>query len=194
MASSSFTDNAQRRALEVSGYGSRGSNYAGLSQVARYSAARLPIGSYLFTPNVPVQPINIPEDLPLSAHVSLGQADAGQRDWWIDFSKELEELPALAMELGYAAPSEQALKRVAAIARLCNSKGLSAPHLDLQENGGVELFCKEGAKGIWCIVHPDDFLQIYGDFGGDQWRAKYPPSGEIWSVHLSAYLDGLKSR
>src|SRR4051794_36270763 len=99
MSNQFVQEGTQRRAIESVPYTGRSSanlTLLGLSQLARYSQARSPLGLPTFTLSVPAQPRNSAEDLPLSAHAAAVRSASAEQDWLASFFREIEELPALA--------------------------------------------------------------------------------------------------
>jgi hypothetical protein len=111
--------------------------------------------------------------------------------WLFDVLVEIDQLPEVALALGLVPPTKEMLSIVASIIRMCEATGLSEPAIDCRENGEVEIFCREGEKGLLLVVNPNNLLQVFGDFSGDTWRARYELSGAIWRVHLISYFRDL---
>jgi hypothetical protein len=112
--------------------------------------------------------------------------------WLFDALVELDEIKKLAQtkDTPKASP-DFVFHTTEAILRLCEAKGVSEPVVDLRENGGIEIFCREVDRGLLIVINPDKALQIFGDFSGETWRSRYDLSGTIWQTHLLSFLRDL---
>ena len=111
--------------------------------------------------------------------------------WLFDAILELEKLPKAAAEAGLAVPSADTLDYATKIIHICAEERLSEPVIDNRSNGEVEIFFKEENKGLFLVVNRTGVLQIFGDFAGEAWRARYDLSGAIWPVHLKGFCRDL---
>jgi len=112
--------------------------------------------------------------------------------WLFDSLVELESLRKTALSDGIEPPTPPTLKTAEHIIRTCDAEGLSAPLLDLRDNGGVEIFCRENDRGLLIVVNPDGLLQVFDDFSGEPWRSRYDLSGIVWQAHLVSFFRELR--
>lgn len=139
--------------------------------------------------------VSVTSDQPLSIEAEIISPPRWETrpkaSWLFDALVEIEDLPKSAKACGFVAPDASTLATVSTVVRLCDTEGLSEPILDVREAGAVEIFCREGVKGLLVVVNSNHLLQVFGDFSGDTWRARYDLSGVIWRVHLKAYFRDL---
>ncbi len=163
--------------------------------VPRYSRARASLIELQTWNEGAIGKASAISDQPLSIQAGLiSQPHLETRpnaSWLFDALVEIEGLAKSAEANGLVAPSVSTLATVSTIVRLCDAEGLSEPVLDVRDAGAVEIFCREGAKGLLVVVNPNGLLQVFGDFSGDTWRARYDLSGAIWRMHLQAYFRDL---
>jgi hypothetical protein len=187
----------QRRALGVGTLTARSSSSAFASYLApfgpsRYSRVRAPVAPYVLKQDALVRSGECTQP-PLSSQIiPINQKlqDQVSASWLFEALLEIEQLPKLAKEMGVPIPSAILLRRVTAIARLCDEFGLTEPVFDLREKGDVEIFCREEKKGLLIVVR-DDLLQVFGDYSGEMWRARYDFSGSTWESHLRKFVQDL---
>lgn len=67
----------------------------------------------------------------------------------------------------------------------------SEPSLTHDDKGGIEIFLKEGRRGLLIKVQVDGVLGIFGDRGDEQWRAKYQTNGSAWKKHMTCIINAL---
>jgi hypothetical protein len=133
-------------------------------------------------------------DTPLSANVAYASPERWlgvARSWLSDAIVELEGLVGIASESGYTIPPYKSIERARRIATMCSHFGLAEPAFDVRENGEIEIFCREGSRGILMLIHPNEVFQIFGDFDADQWRARYNSEKGTWRKHLRRFLQEL---
>lgn len=141
-------------------------------------------------PNLPGQPYPLAQP-PLSAQIIYAPESITHlsEPWLFEALVEIEKLSEVAKESGFVRPSGASLERAKTIARMCSQFGLSEPAFDVREHGELEIFCREDARGLMIIIHPEGSLQVFGDFRGDQWRARYSMSGSTWRTHLGRFIQ-----
>jgi hypothetical protein len=110
--------------------------------------------------------------------------------WLFDSLLELESLKQTSGDA--PVPKPQTLTMAEHIIRMCDTEGLGAPLIDVRDNGGVEIFCREDNRGLLIVLNPNNTLQVFGDFSGEAWRSRYDLSGAVWETHLSAFLRELR--
>ncbi len=187
-------DETQRRALASVETGILSSRPGGLSAEILQLTPRPRAKTLLEdipVPNVARQPYPQAQP-PLSAQVIFYTPDPVTRwsePWLFEALVEIEQLSGLAQKSGFVAPSAASLERAKAVARMCSQSGLSEPAFDVREHGEVEIFCRESARGLLIVIHPEGSLQVFGDFRGDQWRARYSMSGSTWRTHLGRFIQ-----
>jgi hypothetical protein len=193
-------DEIQVRALAVANPSSTSSHLSELSAEIlpfslrpRSSMSSVSESSVQFLPSQPYAHGHAP--------LSVGLAFDTQQDlvylarsWLFDALVEVDRLSHLASESGFLVPPEKSIERTRSVARACSSLGLSEPTFDARENGVIEIFCREGARGLLILIHPNDLFQVFGDFEGDQWRARYSLKGLTWNTHLKKFLQDLALR
>jgi hypothetical protein len=109
--------------------------------------------------------------------------------WLFNALTEIDQLLTVADENGFPAPTAKSLESARTIARTCSHFGLREPAFDIRERGDIEAFCREGARGLLILIHADDTFQVFGDFDGDQWRARYNLKGSTWKSHLADFCE-----
>jgi len=127
---------------------------------------------------------------PLSEGVVFAKQDTASVEktrsaWLFDAILEIEKLPQEAC--GTEPPTSKTLSYADLVVRICADEGLSEPVIDSREGGAIEIFCKEENKGLLLVIGATGLIQIFGDFFGESWRARYELSGTIWPVHLRGY-------
>jgi hypothetical protein len=116
------------------------------------------------------------------------------QSWLFDSLAEIDQLPGVASDNNFPIPAERSLASTRVIARACSYLGLSQPTFDMRERGEIEIFCREGSRGLLILIHPNDIFQIFGDYHQDRWRARYDLTGPTWKAHLNKYLQELTLR
>jgi hypothetical protein len=133
---------------------------------------------------------------PLSSQLVPAREEIRDRvivSWLFGTLIEIERLPKLAEEIGFPIPSSALISKVKDIARYCEMFDLTEPALDLRENGAIEIFCREGSKGLLLVVNTKT-LKVFGDYSGEMWRAQYDLTGSTWESHLRRYIQDLAAR
>jgi hypothetical protein len=157
------------------------------------SRGRTATAAEFMIPKLPFQPHESAQP-PLSANVSpyaQNTIPIPRHSWLFDALVEIDQLPHVSMESGFNIPPEKSLEIARVITRLCNSYDLSEPSFDVRESGDVEVFCREDSRGLLIIIQPNGPLQVFGDFGGEQWRARYGTSGSTWQLHLKRFMQDI---
>jgi hypothetical protein len=83
---------------------------------------------------------------------------------------------------------EQTKKDAEEVLRLCAGMSVEEPLTDVDQHGNVELFFKSGFSGILLIVAAIRNLQLFGNEGGEKWRAQYELNGRIWRRELPSAM------
>jgi hypothetical protein len=188
-------DEIQVRALAVADVSPSASYAPSLSAqilpfTLRSRATAAPAGEGSFQ-TLPSQPFAF-DHAPLSAQLAYETRPHLMhlaRSWLFEALAEIDQLPRLASDSGFAAPSEKSMESARGIARACSYFRLNAPAFDVRESGEIEVFCREGPRGLLLLIHPNNVFQIFGDFEGDQWRARYNLAGPTWNRHLRKLLQ-----
>jgi hypothetical protein len=133
---------------------------------------------------------------PLSAQLALNELQQLHlaSSWLADALVEIGELPLAARESGFVVPPEKSMESARRIARTCSHFGLSEPAFEVRESGEIEIFCREGARGLLILIHPNEIFQVFGEFDGDQWRARYNLAGPTWNRHVRKFLQEIAER
>ena len=105
-------------------------------------------------------------------------------EWLESAVHEIKSLPVL----------EQTKKDAEEVVRLCARMAVEEPLTDVDQHGNIELFFKSGSSGILLIVAITRNLQLFGNEGGEKWRAQYELSGRIWRRELSSAMKAVTLR
>jgi hypothetical protein len=111
-------------------------------------------------------------------------------DWLSEAKKELGTIAAAASE-GLLDPSKPTCGYAASVLDLCAEFPLSEPAVVHDDEGGFELFFKEGNKALLLAVTADHKLQVFGDSKKEQWRAHYSLQGSVWKRYLPTFLQDM---
>lgn len=131
-------------------------------------------------------------ETPLSAQIvefKQTPRESENTSWLFDAQLELQRLQSYAAENNFLPPTKLLMEHAGRVLQICSDVNLSEPALDIREKGEVEIFCREGSRGLLIVLNSQNLLQVFGDFSGDQWRARYDLSGNIWQTHLRKYFQ-----
>lgn len=115
----------------------------------------------------------------------LATAPPAEVAWLSDVSARIDELAVEAQEEGILAPSERTLSFAQDAISICAAAGVTEPAVEHDDEGGIEIYLKEGLSALLVAIQANDVLTVFGDDTQEQWRSRYLLSGSTWKRHLA---------
>jgi hypothetical protein len=112
-------------------------------------------------------------------------APTAEAAWLPDVSARIDELAAEAQEEGIPAPSGRTLSFAQDAISICAAVGVTEPAVAHDDEGGIEIYLKEGSSALLIAIQANDVLTVFGDDTQEQWRSRYLLSGSAWKRHLA---------
>jgi hypothetical protein len=121
--------------------------------------------------------------------INLRLSSTHKPSWLPEASAEIEALyNGSAIENQSTCPSREVADCALELVRICQLEGTSDPAISHDDEGGIEIFLKEGNSALLLAIRANGLLQIFGDSKNEQWRGRYSLPGDAWKRHLRTFL------
>lgn len=131
-----------------------------------------------------------PRSIPL---VHLGKDSAAQTFTWLHATQsELSEALQASESLDTSGVAEL-FQFADLFLSECAPLDVELPSVDLDHDGNIEFFWRQGNEGLLAVVRIDGSLHLFGSSNGESWRCSYMLAGRVWRNHMVVLLGPFRA-